>query len=261
MHLHFNDPYRERDSPLHSLDPRVKVLGAVGYIAGCSLLPPGAWLAYLALFLLLMGLVGGARLGWGFTLRRSFVALPFVLAALALPFSVPGATVFELPWLGWTVSDLGLLRLATVVLRSWLAVQAAILLTATTRFHEILWALRALGLPPVLVGTLGFMYRYLFVLGDEALRLLRARAARSARLPGSQGPPLAWQARVAGGMVGGLFLRSLERSERIYHAMLARGYDGRPRRLATPTRGGRQWLALLIFAATLAGILGLARWG
>ncbi|MFN8563911.1 MAG: energy-coupling factor transporter transmembrane component T [Anaerolineae bacterium] len=64
---------------------------------------------------------------------------------------------------------------------------------------------------------------------------MRARSARSASLPGrkSGGSPL-WRARSAGGMVGSLFLRSYERSERVYAAMLARGYDGRMRVLSPP---------------------------
>jgi cobalt/nickel transport system permease protein len=71
------------------------------------------------------------------------------------------------------------------------------------------------------------MYRYLFVLVDEVTRLLRARAARSAQLPGRKGGrTLAWRAGVAGGMAGQLFIRSLERSDRVYQAMLARGYQG-----------------------------------
>jgi|Deesub1362A_J573_1020465.scaffolds.fasta_scaffold02812_2 cobalt/nickel transport system permease protein len=260
MHLHFSDPYQERESPLHALDPRVKVLGALAYIAGCSLMPAGAWGGYLALLILLLSLVGAARLGWAFTLKRSFVALPFVLAALALPFTVAGETVIQLPVLGWQVSDAGVLRLTTVVLRSWLAVQGAILLTAITRFHEILWALGALGLPGTIVGTLGFMYRYLFVLGDEGLRLLRARSARSARLAGTKPPGVVWQAQVAGGMVGSLFLRSLERSERIYQAMLARGYDGTARRMDTIKAGTWQWVLLAAYAAALAALLALAHW-
>jgi cobalt/nickel transport system permease protein len=72
-------------------------------------------------------------------------------------------------------------------------------------------------------------------LADEALRLTRARDARSAALPGSKsGGGLAWRAKVVGGMAGNLFLRSYERSERIYQAMVARGYQGELRTLAPP---------------------------
>ncbi len=81
------------------------------------------------------------------------------------------------------------------------------------------------------------MWRYLFVLADEALRLLRARQARSGQTdrPGLKpGGSLSWRGRVAGGMAGSLFLRAFERSDRIYMAMVARGYDGEVRSSPLP---------------------------
>jgi cobalt/nickel transport system permease protein len=65
------------------------------------------------------------------------------------------------------------------------------------------------------------------VLTDEVFRLLRARESRSAAAPGSRsGGGVVWRAKVAGHMAGQLFLRSYERSDRIYNAMIARGYAG-----------------------------------
>jgi cobalt/nickel transport system permease protein len=104
----------------------------------------------------------------------------------------------------------------------------AILLVASTRFPDIVHALEHLRVPAVLTTIIAFLYRYLFVLVDEVFRLLRAREARSAAAPGARsGGSVAWRARVAGNMAGQLFLRSYERSDRVYNAMLARGYTGR----------------------------------
>ncbi len=103
----------------------------------------------------------------------------------------------------------------------------AILLTATTRFPDLLHGLRHLLVPRALVAIIAFMYRYLFVLGDEAHRLLRAREARSAQpQTAGSGPSLRWRTRVVGNMIGQLFLRGYERSDRVYAAMVARGYQG-----------------------------------
>ena len=113
--------------------------------------------------------------------------------------------------------------------------QVAVVLTSSTSFPHLLQAMRSLRLPKVLVAITGFTYRYLFVIADEALRLMRARVARSAAPSGQGGGTVLWRARVTGSMVGSLFLRSLERSERIYSAMLARGYDGEVRALHAPT--------------------------
>ncbi len=65
------------------------------------------------------------------------------------------------------------------------------------------------------MSTISFMYRYLAVLSDEASRLVRARASRSADLTGHGGGSIRWRAGVVGGMVGSLFIRSYERSERV----------------------------------------------
>jgi cobalt/nickel transport system permease protein len=123
-------------------------------------------------------------------------------------------------------------RFASVLAKSWISVQAAILLVRLTTLPELLWGLQALRTPTILVTIAGFTYRYLDVLRNEASRLRTARKARSgtiAGLPG--GGSLQWRARVTGWMVGSLMTRSIERSERIYNAMLARGYRGEIRTL------------------------------
>jgi cobalt/nickel transport system permease protein len=122
---------------------------------------------------------------------------------------------------------MGLLRFESILVRSWLSVQMAILLVGTTRFPDIVHALEHLRVPSILTTIIAFLYRYLFVLVDEVFRLLRAREARSAAVAGVRaGGSVAWRAGVAGNMAGQLFLRSYERSDRVYNAMLARGYTG-----------------------------------
>jgi cobalt/nickel transport system permease protein len=83
-----------------------------------------------------------------------------------------------------------------------------------------------------MVSIVSFMVRYLAVLTGEAGRMSRARDARSAVLPGARGGgSIRFRATVTGRMVGSLFLRSYERSERIYAAMQARGFSGEFRHL------------------------------
>jgi cobalt/nickel transport system permease protein len=90
------------------------------------------------------------------------------------------------------------------------------------------------------------MYRYLFVLVDEALRLLRAREARSARLvnDGKHGGTIFWRAKVTGSMAGQLFVRSFDRSDKVYNAMLARGYRGQLLTMNPHIMIGRDWFFL-----------------
>ena len=255
LHFHLADQYRRGVSLIHRLDPRAKISSTLAFILAAALLPPGRWLE-LALLLVLITLVAGLTgLGAGFALRRSFVALPFALAAITLPFTVPGPIVGHVG--PWAVSAAGLVRFISIVAKSWLSVQAAILLGATTAFPDLLWGLRRLRVPGPLVGIVAFMYRYLFVLADEALRLMRARAARSGAGARPAGGGLLWRGRVAGGMVGSLALRSFERSERIYDAMVSRGFAGELKTLEPPPATGRDgvllagWLAALTFILLL----------
>jgi len=123
----------------------------------------------------------------------------------------------------------GLSRFIHIFLKSWLSVQVAILLAATTPMMEILNALRVYRVPKTIVMIFRLMWRYLGIMITKAQRMTRARAARSVQPIGAKQQSLrhvAWQARVTGSMAGSLFVQSLEQSERVYLAMLSRGFDG-----------------------------------
>jgi cobalt/nickel transport system permease protein len=206
-----------------------------------------AWLALT--FASLLAGFGALKLS-----RGAFVALPFLLAAVPLIFLRAGDPLgtVQLGPVALTISGEGLRQFTTIALKSWLSVQVALLLTFTTPFHDLVDALRRLRLPLVMVAIISFMYRYLAVLGEEGARMLRARAARSAAGAGRRsGGSIAWRARTTGGMVGALFLRSYERSERIYAAMQARGFEGTLRHLhgRGMTRG--EWAVGAILVASL----------
>jgi cobalt/nickel transport system permease protein len=236
--------YQAQRTPLHHLDPRVKVMLTVLIIFSNILLPDGAWLGLILTWTFLLLSAQLSRVGIGFLLSRSLIVLPFALAAATILISTPGDPLWELPWPQVTITTAGLIRFSTIMLRSWISVQAAILLSATTPFPDLIHALRHLKLPSVLVSTISFMYRYLFVLIGEAHRLLRARASRSAAGPDGRKRSLSWSARTAGSMVGQLFLRSVERSERIYQAMQVRGYRGQLLTLNPHRMKPRDWMIL-----------------
>lgn len=229
MHFDAFDRYHEKASFLHRLDPRVKVLVTVIFIVSNALLPDGAWLAFgfAWAFLIVANLL--SQLGIGYTFKRSLIALPFALIAVTVLFSIPGKPISSFSFLAWnfTITDMGLLRFVSILVRSWLSVQMAILLVAVTRFPDLIHALEHLKVPAILTTIIAFLYRYLFVLTDEVFRLIRARESRSAAQAGNRaGGGVLWRAKVAGNMAGQLFLRSYERSDRIYNAMLSRGYSG-----------------------------------
>ena len=261
MHIHFLDPYRPRVSLIHQLDPRVKLVLAIAFILTASLVPFGAWPIYILLFALSMSIVVASELGVKYVLKRAALAIPFVLAAVPLLFTITGPALLTIP-IGsavLTLTSAGLERFVSIALKSWISVQIAIVLAASTSFPDLLVAMRAIKLPRLLVAVFGLMWRYLFVMADEVLRLLRARSARSGELEGYKaGSTLAWRAKVTGGMAGNLFVRSLERGDRIYAAMAARGYDGEVRSLPLPPVASTAWATLFGGLTLLAALLGLA---
>ena len=255
VRVSFGERYLAGSSPIHAMDARLKLPATVAYIFAVTLTPVGHWPALGLLALPLVAALTVSRLSPLLVLRRSALALPFVLAAVPLMFTKGGETLFSVPPFGWTASQEGLTAVLTILAKSWLSVVAAVILTATTPAAELLRATRALALPRLLVATVSFMYRYLFVIGEEALRQMRARDSRSACLPGQKaGGRLGWRARVLGHIVGSLFLRSYERSERVYAAMQARGYDGEPRFLWDRAWRAAEVVAVAALLAYLAGV-------
>jgi len=268
MQLTFLDPYRPANSPLHRADARVKFLLTIAFILTSSLTPFGAWPVYIFLLTLILSVTLISELGIRFVLARALLALPFVFSALPVIFTTSGTTLFTLPIGTWTftASIEGLERFISIAFKSWLSVQAAILLASSTPFPELLQAMRAVRIPRLLVAMFGLMWRYLFVLVDEALRLMRARSARSGASSDPTkkvGGSLMWRGHVAGGMAGNLFLRGIERSDRTYVAMLSRGYNGEARALPLSALTRGSWLTLWLGLSMLAVLLvfGILFWG
>jgi cobalt/nickel transport system permease protein len=223
-------------------------------IVAVALLPPGSYLALFIAWLTLACLAVVARIGALRLSKSAFIAAPFLVAALPIVFLRPEDPLgsLDIGLFTITVSGEGLRIFTTIALKSWISVQAALLLTFTTPFHDLIDALRRLRLPRIMVAIISFMYRYLAVLGGEASRMLRARAVRSAEMPGRRaGGSLRWRAGVAGSMVGSLFLRSYERSERIYAAMQARGFEGTFRHFHGRGISTTEWVAFALVAFAL----------
>lgn len=248
------EQYVYTGSIIHRTDARVKVIFILAFIIFLNLTPFHAWPIYIHFLTLILTVVVISRLGVGLVLKRSLLALPFILAAAPLVFTLPPVTQLELaPGLTIPFSQNGISRFISIGFRAWISILAAIVLTATSRFPDLMAAFRQLKLPKLFVAIISLMWRYLFIIADEVADMARARASRSSTLPGLRpGGALAWRARVTGGMAGNLFLRSLERSDRVYAAMLSRGYNGDlPERPTPPiSRADRFFLAagLLLLA-------------
>jgi cobalt/nickel transport system permease protein len=257
IHTHLLDRYHYRKSPVHDMDARVKLVLTLAFILTVSLTPNGAWVAFPLFLSLTLSVALLSDLGIIFLLSRSLIAIPFALAAVTAVFARPGEPLCSCSLLGWqlTATDQGLIAFASIMLKSWLSVQMATLLAATTSFPGLLRAMRALRAPRILTAIALLMYRYIFVLVDEAARLQRARDARSADPDGRGGGTVAWRAQVLGGMIGNLLVRSYERSERVYAAMLSRGYKGELLSLSRPPLQRKDFAVTAVFIGFLLLIL------
>jgi cobalt/nickel transport system permease protein len=238
------DDLARLDSPVHRLDSRVKVLVTLAFVATAVSYPKYALSAMTPLALYPAVVIGLARLPVDKLARWLLPALPLVLLIGAANPFLDRRPVGEIA--GLVVTG-GWLSYASIAFRLLLTVLAGLLLIATTGINDICCALGRLGVPRVVTTQMLLMYRYLFVLIDEAGRVVRAHALRAA----GHAPSL----RLAGPLGGRLLLRALDRAQRIHLAMLCRGFDGRMPRTATPHAPGARdvfwivgWCGLLIVA-------------
>jgi cobalt/nickel transport system permease protein len=122
-------------------------------------------------------------------------------------------------WHGIHISA-GWISLLSIMMKFTLTISAALLLIATTSFPGICNALQMLGVPAPFTSQLLLLYRYIFVLMEEAMRMARARDLRTV---GAHGTGI----KVFVRLIGLLFIRTVERAERIYQSMLSRGFYGK----------------------------------
>lgn len=204
------------DTPIHRLDARAKVL--VTLLFCVSVMSFGRYevaplLPFLAFPLLMIARSGLPPL---FILRKIALLCPFVIAVALFNPLVDRAVVAQI---GSIDISGGWLSFLSIMLRSLLTVGSALTLVGVTGFAAICEALAKLGFPRIFTTQLLFLYRYIFVLAEEAGRAAQARELRSF---GSRGRGTS----SFGPLVGHLFLRTWDRAERIHQAMLARGFDG-----------------------------------
>lgn len=167
--------------------------------------PRGAVSPFAAYYIMVAGLLLAARITPGRLGRRVAAVAPLVLTAAVLIVLADGGS-----------GDTAL----SVILRAFAAVALLTLLVDTEEIGGILWGLGALGMPRIFTTQSAFMLRFAHLLGQEAARTERARRSRT------PGRLLAGRFRTLGQQAALVFLRGWRRSQRVYQAMLARGFTG-----------------------------------
>ena len=208
---------------VENLDPRAKIVSFLAIILCIILTPITRYKDFELYFLLILSLTFFSGTTVGQLFKRACVLIPFILAmALFVPFLKEGQVwgYLSVGYWKFAVTYEGAWMFLNVMVKSSLSILLFVLASSTTTFPDFLKGLDMLRAPRLLIMLTSFMYRYIFVLIEEARRLIRARAMRYFGLRYKE------QFFVVGYMVGGLFIRTFERAERIYSAMVLRGFSG-----------------------------------
>jgi len=230
LHHVLLDRWSQGGSPLHRRDPRAKILTLLVFLVVLATTPANAFGVLATYTALLASAILFARLPLGAVLLR---------AAVVFPFSLTFAFISWLAGEPW--------RALALVEKSYLSTVAVLLLAGTTPLPLLLGGLERLGTPRLLVLVAQFLYRYLFLLSEQAQHMRLAAACRQ----GSAGVRRRSGFRAATGALAVLFARSYERAEGIHRAMQARGFSGRFSMLHSPRFGARDGVFLLAVSAFL----------
>jgi cobalt/nickel transport system permease protein len=198
----FLDKWSRLVSPIHRAPAAFKLALALTIVVTAVATPLARGWLFAAIAASLMLVALASRIPPSFLLRRLLLLEPLVVGFVVLSAFQPGGI------------DVAL----SIAIRSTLCLATMILLTNTTPFAEILTVFRRLRMPALLITVLALMYRYLFVVIDEAERMQRARKSRTFKRERTH----VWASLAT--LVAQLFVRSTERAERIYAAMCARGW-------------------------------------
>lgn len=223
------------ETTLRSLDPRSKLITSLVFIVAVTSFGKYDLLSLLPLVIYPVSLIALGNIpAWEITKKILYVSPFAVFIGIFNPvfdreiivqfgsFAIPGG------WISFTV----------IMVKFALTVSVALILVATSGFDSVCLALAKLKVPQIFVVQLMFIYRYIFVMVDEASRMVRAHKLRSFRRSSID-------FRIFVSMIGQLLLRTLDRAQRIHAAMISRGFTGEIRLTRELKAGLIDWIFVL----------------
>jgi cobalt/nickel transport system permease protein len=238
----YMDTLAAGDSPLHRLDPRAKILTTLLFLVAVVSFNKYEISALVPFFSYPVFLILAGELPAGYLAGKILVVAPFAVLVGILNPVLDRHILFHLGSFGIAG---GWVSFLSILMRFILTVSAALVLLALTGINAICEALIRTGVPKPFVIQLLFLNRYIFELTGEAERMSRARSLRSL----GRGT---MSFRVFIQIIGHLLLRTLDRAERVYRAMLCRGFDGRIRVVRFLKIGRREIAFALIWTSLFA---------
>ena len=242
----FLDALARQDTVIHRLDPRGKVVTTLVFVLAVVSFGKYEVSAQFPFLLYPVVLASMGHLPRRYLLRQLVIVSPFAVLVGVFNPLLDREVLVQLGPLG--VSG-GWVSFASIMMRFLLTVSASLVLVGTTGLDSICLALSRLKVPRAFVVQLMLVYRYLFVLGDEARRVIMAHALRA-------GSARRVSLKVFRSLAGGLLVRAIDRAHRVYVAMLCRGFDGEIR----TTRTLRFRVADVAFVAAWVAFFAIARY-
>jgi len=207
------------DSPLHRLDPRVKIIVALFFSVIVAV--TDKYTSLLSALLFAVVIVAVARLKTKEIVSRLLVVNSFIfLLWLMLPFTFPGKNIYTLGPLN--ISQEGIKYALLITIKSNSIILAGIALLSTSSIFNLVHALRHLHFPDKLTQLFFFTYRYIHTIHSEYIRLNNALKIR-----GFKPQTNLHTYKTYAYLVGIMLVRSYDRSKRVYDAMLCRGFKGK----------------------------------
>jgi cobalt/nickel transport system permease protein len=157
-------------------------------------------------------------------LSTALVPLPASLTMILVVFMTPGTPLaaWDFGWVTIHVTGEGVAKFAVFALRVWLCFASLSLLTLTMGIDGIIGVLATLRVPVFLLQLISLTYSFIRLSLGEAAQMLFAREARLHR---QRRVINLTDLRGLASILAVLVLRTLERGERVYMAMKARGYE------------------------------------
>ncbi|NTU71783.1 MAG: cobalt ECF transporter T component CbiQ [Coriobacteriia bacterium] len=233
------DHFASRDTAVHRVDPRAKVLATLVFLVCVVSFGKYEVLSLLPFAVFPIALASEGEVPLRYVGSRLLIAAPFaVFVGLFNPL-LDRAVIGQIAGIDIVA---GWVSYASIIVRFMLTTAAALVLICVTGMNRVCMAIERLGAPDIFATQLLFLYRYIFVLAEEVLTMSRARSLRSFA---GRGMGLA----VYGQILGQLLLRTYARAQRIYNAMLCRGFDGHVRTVHPLAFAARDWAFLLGWSA------------
>ena len=215
------DELASKDSPIHNLDGRVKLISVLLVIVISAFSNNLFIPIILEIFLLIV--ISVAKLSYIDSFKRIAMLLPFGGAIIIFqPFIHPGNILWSYSWL--TVTDVGLNWAILLLVRIIVSLTAIVILSSTSPMQQIVTSLRRLKMPKDLAMILSIMVRFLFVFVDELAAIRRSQKSRNFHIH-SKLTPYKWRVKQVGYTVAMMFVKSYEQGERVYKSMVSRGFS------------------------------------